>query len=136
MEHEELKNGCIFPLGKRFESDLFTGEVYIYDLSEMKDNKTPSGYVTFAPHTINNWHKHPGGQILYVIGGEGYYQEWGKKARLLHAGDVVVIPPNVKHWHGATHTSWFSHIFLDCQAQLGDAVWLEKVSQEAYDKLK
>jgi len=23
--------------------------------------------------------------------------------------DVVNIPPNVKHWHGATKDSWFVH---------------------------
>ena len=54
----------------------------------------------------NNWHiHHKGGQILLVTGGRGYYQEWGKEAQELKAGDVVNIPPEVKHWHGAAPDS-------------------------------
>jgi len=57
--------------------------------------------VTFEPGCRNNWHKHPGGQILLITGGRGWYQEFGKEARELYPGDVVKIPANAKHWHGA-----------------------------------
>ena len=64
--------------------------------------------VTFEPGCRNNWHiHHKGAQILLVTDGEGWYQEWGKPAQRLKAGDVVNIPSEVKHWHGATHHSWF-----------------------------
>jgi len=61
--------------------------------------------VTFEPGCCNSWHKHPGGQILLVAGGRGYYQEEGKPAQELRPGDVVEIRPNVKHWHGAAPDS-------------------------------
>ncbi|MBC1456465.1 cupin domain-containing protein [Listeria newyorkensis] len=54
----------------------------------------------------------PGGQILLVTSGEGYYQEEGKPAQKLHAGDVVTIPANLKHWHGATKNSEFVHLAI------------------------
>ncbi len=68
--------------------------------------------MTFEPGCRNNWHKHPGGQILLVTGGCGYYQEEGKPAQKLHQGGGE-DPPNVKHWHGAAHDSWFVHISVE-----------------------
>ena len=85
----------------------------------------------------NNWHiHHKGGQILLVTGGRGWYQEWGKEARELKAGDVVNIPPEVKHWHGAAKDSWFSHLAVEVPAEGASNEWLEAVSDEAYGKLK
>lgn len=54
------------------------------------------------PLPRNNWHSHHVGQVLLITGGKGWYQEEGKPARLLQSGDIVNIPPNVKHWHCAT----------------------------------
>jgi len=96
----------------------------------------PIGNVTFEPGCHNNWHKHPGGQILLVTGGRGWYQEEDKSARELHAGDVVMIPANVKHWHGAAKDSWFVHLSVETNCQVGPAQWLEPVSDEDYNKLK
>ena len=85
----------------------------------------------------NNWHiHHKGGQILLVIGGRGYYQEWGKQAQELKAGDVVNIPPEVKHWHGAAPDSWFQHLATEVPAEGASNEWLEAVSDEEYGKLK
>ncbi|KAF6616084.1 cupin domain-containing protein, partial [Paenibacillus sp. EKM208P] len=92
---------------------------------------TAIGNVTFAPGARNNWHSHHAGQVLLVIGGEGWYQEDGKPAQLLKTGDVVNIPPNVKHWHGATKDSWFVHLALTP----GQTDWLEPVMDEDYTKL-
>lgn len=40
--------------------------------------------VTFEPGCRNNWHiHHGGGQILLCTDGEGWYQEWGGRARKL-----------------------------------------------------
>lgn len=64
--------------------------------------------MTFEPSCRNNWHIHHvknGGQILLVTGGKGWYQEWGKLAQALSPEDVVMIPPEVKHWHGAAADS-------------------------------
>ena len=95
--------------------------------------------MTFEPGCRNNWHVHEakagGGQILVVISGEGYYQEFGKPAQRLKAGDVVNIPAGVKHWHGATKDSWFSHLAVEVPGTETANTWLEPVSDEDYNKL-
>ena len=96
----------------------------------------PIGNVTFEPGARNNWHKHPGGQILLVTGGKGYFQEEGKPVQVLQEGDVVKIHLNVKHWHGATSDSWFVHIAISTNPQKGDAEWLEPITDEEYLALK
>lgn len=87
----------------------------------------------------NNWHIHHaksgGGQILLVTAGKGYYQEWGKEPRELHPGDVVNIPAEVKHWHGAAPDSWFAHLAVEVPAEGASNEWLEPVSDEEYGKL-
>ena len=96
----------------------------------------PIGSVTFEPGCRNNWHiHHRGGQILLVISGRGWYQEWGKPARALRPGDVVEIPPEVKHWHGAARDSRFSHLAVEIPAQGGSNEWLEPVTDDVYGKL-
>lgn len=66
----------------------------------------------------------------------GYYQEWGKEAQELHPGDVVNIPPEVKHWHGAAKDSWFAHLAVEVPAEGASNEWLEVVNEEDYEKLK
>lgn len=112
----------------------FTGTSYLQPL-------TTSGLVisqvTFEPGCRNFWHiHHKGGQILIITGGQGWYQEEGKKARALKEGDVVNIPPEVKHWHGASSTSWFSHICLGVPAKDSHNEWCEPVSDEEYRKVE
>ena len=93
--------------------------------------------VTFEPKCRNNWHiHHKGGQILLVVAGRGWYQEWGKEAQELKPGDVVNIAPEVKHWHGAAKDSWFTHIAIAVPAEGSSNEWLEPVSDEEYNKLK
>ena len=66
------------------------------------------------------------------MAGRGWYQEWGQKARELHPGDVVNIPPEVKHWHGAAKDSWFSHLAVEVPGENCSNEWLEAVSDEVY----
>lgn len=73
-----------------------------------------------------------GGQILICVGGEGYYQEWGKSAVKMQQGDAINIPVGVKHWHGAGKDKWFSHLAVEVPAQNGSNEWLEPVSNEQY----
>ena len=77
-----------------------------------------------------------GSQILLVTGGRGWYQEWGKEAQELRAGDVVTIPVGVKHWHGAAKDSWFSHVAIEVPGEGTSNEWLEAVSEADYSKLK
>lgn len=98
------------------------------------------GNVTFEPGCRNNWHIHKaekgGGQILLCTDGRGWYQEWGKKARKLFPGDVVVIPAGVKHWHGAARDSWFTHLSVEVPGENTGNEWLEPVEGASYDALK
>ncbi len=97
------------------------------------------GNVTFEPGCRNNWHIHHatrnGGQILLCTGGRGWYQEWGKQARELHSGDVVIIPAGVKHWHGAAKDSWFSHLAVEVPGDESSNEWLEAVDDASYGQL-
>ena len=134
MKNENVKKGIIFPLGKEnvaYAKD-FIGKSYLEPLvNDPKANVSVSN-VTFEPGCRNNWHKHHNGfQILLVTGGEGWYQEAGKPARLLKPGDVVVTHNDVKHWHGATKNSWFSHIAITA----GKAIWLEPVTDKQYEEV-
>ena len=117
----------------------FVGNSYLNPLVSPDEAPIFLANVTFAPGCRNNWHIHRatkgGGQMLVCVAGEGWYQEEGKKARSLKGGDVVVIPANVKHWHGAKKDKWFSHIAIEVPGENTSAEWLEPVSDEEYAKL-
>ena len=122
--------GELNPYGK-----YFTGKSYLKPITTT--NGVPMYNVTFEPGCRNNWHiHHKGGQILLVTAGRGWYQAWGEEPRELKAGDVVNIPAEVKHWHGAAKDSWFTHIAVEVPAKDGSNEWLERVSDEEYNKLK
>jgi len=92
------------------------------------------GIVTFEPGARTAWHTHPLGQTLIVTAGAGLVQHWDGPVQEIKPGDVVWIPPGVKHWHGATPTTGMSHIAI-AEAFDGKAVdWLEKVTDEQYRK--
>ncbi|GFO56087.1 cupin [Geomonas sp. Red276] len=135
MNTNDLSTGVIFPIGEKLATDRFKGTVWLKMLTP-GDSALPIGNVTFEPGCRNNWHKHAGGQVLLVTGGRGYYQEWGKPAQELHAGDVVTIAADVKHWHGAAKDSWFAHIAIEIHPEKGPATWLEPVADDDYDTLK
>ena len=111
----------------------FIGNSYLHKLTL---DQVPAFGVTFEPGCRNNWHIHHaktgGGQMLIVTAGEGLYQEWGKPARRLKAGDTVNIPANVKHWHGAAPNCWFQHIALEVPGAEQSNEWCEPVDDTAY----
>ena len=129
----------VFPIGDancQF-AKYFIGQSYLAPISV---RQVPIFNVTFEPRCRNNWHIHHakegGGQILICVAGKGYYQEWGKPAQPLQAGDIVHIPSGVKHWHGAKKDSWFSHLAVEVPAVEGTTEWLEEVSDEHYNQLQ
>lgn len=133
-KNEELKNGIIFPLGEKNDAfaQYFVGQSYYQALVNDPNIDVIVGNVSFELGCRNNWHIHQGGfQILLITAGEGWYQEAGKTARLLKAGEVVVIQDGVKHWHGATKQSWFAHIAITA----GTPEWLEAVDDEQYNQI-
>jgi quercetin dioxygenase-like cupin family protein/alkylhydroperoxidase/carboxymuconolactone decarboxylase family protein YurZ len=109
----------------------FKGQSYLEMLSK---DQISIANVTFEPGCRNNWHiHHKGGQILIAVQGRGYYQEWGKPVQELKPGDVVNIPAEVKHWHGAVSDSWFSHLAIEVPSDGGSTEWLEEVSDKEYN---
>ncbi|BAP85787.1 LytTR family transcriptional regulator [Paucilactobacillus hokkaidonensis JCM 18461] len=130
-KNESVKNGIIFPMGPKNDAyaQYFVGQSYLQVLVNDPNVNVGVGNVTFEPGCRNNWHiHHDGFQILLATGGEGWYQEAGKPAQRLVPGDVVVTHDGVKHWHGATKNSWFSHIAITA----GTPEWLEPVTDEQY----
>ncbi len=131
------EHGGFFGQGE-FNSEYakyFTGKSYLKPLTDPKETVFIAN-VTFEPACRNNWHIHNaekgGGQILICVDGEGIYQEWGKPARHLKAGDVVTITAGVKHWHGAAENSWFSHLAVEVPGENTKTEWLEPVDEVQY----
>ena len=134
----EHQKEMVFPIGAPNDgfARYFTGRSYLQPLST---SQVGVYNVTFEPGCRNNWHIHHassgGGQLLLCVAGRGWYQEWGQEARELHPGDVVNIPPEVKHWHGAARDSWFSHLALEVPGADCSNEWLEPVSDQTYGLL-
>jgi 4-carboxymuconolactone decarboxylase len=113
----------------------FAGSVYVR-MIVTNDSvfNTQMASVTFEPSARTNWHYHPSGQILIITDGIAYYQEKGKPKQKLSKGDVVKCPPGVMHWHGATPDGSMTHLALSPNLQMGSVVWLQKVTNEEYEK--
>lgn len=138
-EKAEFEREMIFPIGKPNDAyaRYFIGQSY---LAPVSSEQVGINNVTFEPGCRNNWHIHHatkgGGQLLVCVAGTGWYQEWGKPARLLCPGDVVNIPAGIKHWHGATADSWFAHLAIEVPGEKTSNEWLEPVTDEEYNKLQ
>jgi quercetin dioxygenase-like cupin family protein len=130
---KEDEAALIFPKGEKINNDNFTGTAYLHPMVASDSlNPTQVGNVTFEPGARTKWHLHPGGQILLVTGGTGYYQENGQPKKILRKGDVVKCPPNIPHWHGASPDEQFIQVAIT-NAQNGLTVWLGKVTDSEYN---
>jgi quercetin dioxygenase-like cupin family protein len=126
-------NTSIFPRGTKLPNEYFTGNAFLTPvLAKDKNNEFAIGSVTFEPGARTHWHTHPKGQVLIVTEGEGFYQETGKPAQALKKGDVVNIPENTMHWHGASATTQLVHIAITNYKGDENVVWLQPVSDEEY----
>ncbi len=138
---EAEEHGGFFGLGQENTAyaKYFIGKSYLNPLTDPQKTVFIAN-VTFEPGCRNNWHVHhakkDGGQLLICVDGEGWYQEEGKPAQSLKPGDVVTIPAEVKHWHGAKKDSWFSHLAVEVPGEETSNEWLEPVSSEAYAALE
>ena len=123
----------IFEKGQHCGNENFLGNAFINYLTKEVDYDCKVYDVYFEAGARNNWHIHEGnGQILLCTQGIGYYQEWGKPARRLTKGNAVEIPPNTKHWHGASPDNDFTHIGISPNVSKGKYIWLEPVDEEQY----
>ena len=117
----------------RGASENFTGTVRVDPMiQERPPSRMSGGLVTFEPGSRTAWHTHPLGQTLIVTAGVGRVQNEGGPVLEIRPGDVVRIPPGVRHWHGASPTAGMSHIALS-EALDGKVVdWMEHVTDAEY----
>jgi len=131
---KETIDQAIFPQGQKITNNNFVGNAWLHQMI-MPDslNSTQVGSVTFEPAARTNWHLHPTGQILLIIDGTGYYQEKGSSKRIIRKGDVINCPANIPHWHGASKDDRLIQIAIT-NTNKGTVLWLEKVTDEEYDR--
>lgn len=111
----------------------FTGKARVTPVVAPKaPARASAAYVTFTPGARTDWHTHPLGQTLVVTEGSGLIQFWGGPIQRFERGDVVSIPPDQKHWHGATATQSMTHLAIQEQLDGKSVDWLEKVSDSQY----
>lgn len=133
LETSLIKNGE----GQKFKGseEYFTGDVEVESInSPNSSSHFGIAYVTFQAGARSAWHTHPAGQHLIVVEGTGLTKEDGKSIQEFRAGDVLYCPPNVKHWHGASPNSYMKHIAITCVSNGSGVVWMEKVTDEEYNK--
>lgn len=115
------------------DPEHFTGKAIVAPLFPAEaPSEATAAYVTFEPNARTDWHSHPVGQHLAVTRGSGYIQFWGGERKKISQGDVVWIPPGIKHWHGATSDNSFTHLAVQEHLAGKTADWMEKVTDEQY----
>jgi quercetin dioxygenase-like cupin family protein len=130
-------NTSIFEQGEKLTNGYFTGDAYLkLLLARDKNNDFAIGNVSFKPGARTNWHTHPKGQVLIVIEGEGFYQEKGKPAQKIRKGDVINIPENTEHWHGASANDSMSHLAITNFKGEENVIWLQPVSDSEYHEVQ
>ena len=125
-----------FPKGELSTAKNHTGDIWLNELSIGDVTFDPSiAMATYGPGAKLDWHIHPGGQVLLITRGTGYYQERGKPVRIVHQGDVIKSAPGVEHWHAAEPNSDFAYIAVT-PTQKGKTIWLQPVSEKEYRSAK
>lgn len=113
--------------------DNFTGTARITSPFQAAAPGRASGAtVSFDAASRTAWHTHPVGQTLIVTAGVGLVQQHGQAAQAIRTGDVVTIPPNVRHWHGAGPEGPMAHVAIAERDGGVSVTWQEKVSEEDY----
>lgn len=126
----------LFPKGDQLPNEWFTGNAFLSPLvAKDKNNEFSAGAVTFEIGARTNWHTHPKGQVLIVTEGSGFYQEKGKPAQIIKKGDVVNIPENVEHWHGASAKTSMTHIAITNFKEDVQVTWLKPVTDEEFNQV-
>lgn len=116
-------------------AEYFTGSVHISARYQADAPARIGGAtVSFSAGARTAWHTHPLGQTLFIVSGRGWVQKEGEPVQQVGPGDVVWIPPLIRHWHGASASEPMIH-FAVAETLDGSAVtWMEKVSDEDYAK--
>ena len=118
---------------RRASGDWFTGTVWQDPINTPPaPARVNSARVAFEPGARTAWHTHPLGQTLFVISGVGRVQTRGGPVREIRPGDTVWIPPNEKHWHGASPANGMVHIAIHESLDGTHVTWMEQVTDEEY----
>ncbi|MBC11857.1 MAG: carboxymuconolactone decarboxylase [Rhodothermaceae bacterium] len=119
---------------ERAPTDRFTGVARVGNRFEAAAPARMYGAtVAFEPGARTHWHAHPLGQTLVVTAGTGHVQHWGGSVEEVRPGDVVVVPPGVKHWHGAGPDGPMTHVATVERPAEGVATeWMEPVTDAQY----
>jgi len=126
------QNAFAFYRGESFPPARPTPAAWLHELHKADELLNANIAVAeFLPNTKLAWHHHPGGQILLITDGVGYYQEKGKPKLIVRVGDVVKCDPGVQHWHGASVESGVTYVAIS-PAQKGPTVWAEAVSDAEF----
>ena len=134
--HAVAQDAPIFTKGEKSPNVHHTGDVWLNELNAADSIFNYSiAVATFGPGAKLDWHIHPGGQILLITDGIGYYQEKGKPRQTVHKGNVIKCLPGVEHLHGASPQTSFSYIATS-PAQKGKTIWLQKLTDEEYSGQK
>jgi 4-carboxymuconolactone decarboxylase len=129
-----VAQNAIFPQGEKAMNENFAGEVWVKALLPADSNFNYTiGNVVFAPKARSKWHRHPAGQILIALDGTGYYQEKGKPLQIFRKGEVIKCPPNVAHWHGASHDNPLVQLAITPEHPQGRVIWQQAVSEDEYE---
>ncbi|MBK0370096.1 cupin domain-containing protein [Flavobacterium agrisoli] len=128
-----MKKSSFIEKGNPVPADYFVGDVNVNMLLDVADYNTIMAIVSFDAGARTNWHTHTNGQILIVSEGIGYYQEKGKEIQIIKVGDVVQIPENVEHWHGASHKTAMRHFAMIPDSATDKTEWLAPVTEKEYN---
>lgn len=136
QSHAQTAAGTPFPKGELSTAKNHTGNIWLNELN-VGDATFDAGVAvaTYDPGAKLDWHIHPGGQVLLITEGIGYYQERGEPAIIVRKGDVIKCAPGVEHWHGASPKSNFAYIAVTPVAK-GKTIWLEPVSEKDYNSVR
>lgn len=81
-----------------------------HDLIQIDDPPSSALLVSFGPGGRTHWHRHPGGQYLHVVDGDGWIRSRGGEVQSIGAGDTIYAAPGEEHWHGATRDRGMTHL--------------------------
>jgi len=95
---------------QKVSAPLFTGTVTRQSpMAVIEESDLSLDYVYFPKGIRNKYHSHSNGQILIVTKGSGIIASKSNKFKV-KVGDIIWIPADELHWHGAAADSDFTHI--------------------------
>ena len=86
---------------------------------------------SFEASARSAWHRHSGGQLIFVESGRARVQDRGGQMLELGGGESHYTAQGIEHWHGAAPDGEFRQVALS-RGDEAETVWLEKVTDAQY----